>query len=63
LPWEEYESGIALTIEVVRDASGAAWDAETEAAWVRQGERLKVMLQEARVGWDRAMPGHVLGVE
>lgn len=40
----------------------AAWDAETGAAWARQEERLKVMLQEARVGWDRAMPGHVLGV-
>lgn len=62
LPWAEYESWISLTIEVVRDAAGAVWDAETEAAWVRQGERLKVMLQEARVGWDRAMPGHVLGV-
>lgn len=62
LPWEEYESWIALTIEAVRDAAGAAWDAETEAAWVRQGERLKVLLQEARVGWDRAMPGHILGV-
>jgi hypothetical protein len=62
LPWAEYESWIALTIEVVRDAAGAAWDAETGAAWVRQGERLKAMLQEARVGWDRTMPGHVLGV-
>lgn len=61
LPWEEYESWIALTIEAVRDAAGTAWDAETEAAWGRQGERLKVMLQEARVGWDRAMPGHILG--
>ncbi len=62
LPWAEYESWIGLTIEVVRDTAGAAWNTETEAAWVRQGERLKVMLQEARVGWDRAMPGHVLGV-
>lgn len=59
LPWAEYESWIALTIEVVRDAAGAAWDAETGAAWARQGERLKALLQEARVGWDRAMPGHV----
>lgn len=63
LPCEEYESWIALTIEVVRDAAGAVWDVETDAAWVRQGERLKVMLEEARVGWDRAMPGHILGVE
>ena len=59
---QEYESWIALTIEVVRDASGAAWNAETEVAWARQGERLKEMLEEARVGWDRAMPEHVLGV-
>lgn len=58
LPLAEFESWIALTIEIVRDAAGAVWNAETEAAWARQGERLKVMLEEARAGWDRAMPVH-----
>lgn len=60
LPSAEFESWIALTIEVVRDASGAVWNAETEAAWVRQRERLNVMLEEARAGWDRAMPVHIM---
>ncbi len=60
LPWVEYESWIALTIEAVRDLSGAVWSADTEAAWQRQGERLKSLILEAREGWDRAMPGHVL---
>jgi hypothetical protein len=58
---EEYESWIDLTVEVIGEAAGAAWNAETEAAWQRQAVRLKVLLTEARIGWDRAMPGHVLG--
>lgn len=56
LQWAEFESWIALTIATVRDAAGAAWDAETEAAWNRQAARLKQLLLEAREGWDRAMP-------
>jgi hypothetical protein len=51
LPWVEYESWIDLTVEVLGELAGAAWNAE----------RLKVMIQAAREGWDRAMPGHVLG--
>jgi hypothetical protein len=62
LPWEEYESWIDLTITVLGEHAGAAWDAETEAAWVRHGERLKELIIAAREGWDRVMPGHVLGV-
>jgi hypothetical protein len=61
LPWAEYESWIDLTVEVVGELAGSAWNAETEAAWVWQAERLKVLLTDARVGWDRAMPGHILG--
>lgn len=59
LPWEEYESWIDLTVVVLGELAGEAWDAEIDAAWVRQGERLKVMIRAAREGWDRAMPGHV----
>jgi hypothetical protein len=61
LPWEEYESWIDLTVEVVADAASSAWNDATHAAWLRQAARLKIMLTEARVGWDRAMPGHILG--
>lgn len=61
LPWAEYESWIDLTVVVLGEHAGEAWSAEAEAAWVRQGERLKVLIQAAREGWDRAMPGHVLG--
>jgi hemoglobin-like flavoprotein len=61
LPWEEYESWIDLTIEVLGELAGDAWSAEAEAVWVRQGEALKVLIQAARTGWDEAMPGHILG--
>jgi hypothetical protein len=57
----EYESWIDLTIEVLGELARAAWNAEVEAAWVRQGERLKILIQAAREGWDRTMPGHILG--
>ena len=62
LPWAEYESWIDLTVIVLGELAGKAWNAEAEAAWVRQGEALKVLIQAARVGWDEAMPGHILGV-
>jgi hypothetical protein len=61
LPWAEYESWIALTIAVLGQAAGADWSAPTEAAWQRQGERLKAMILEARAAWDQVMPGHILG--
>jgi hypothetical protein len=61
LPWVEYESWIALTIETVAEAAGASWNSETEVAWIRQGERLKALIMEARIGWDEVMPGHVAG--
>lgn len=61
LPWAEYESWIDLTIDCIGDAAGATWSAEADAAWRRHGERLKALIIEAREGWDRAMPGHILG--
>ena len=61
LPWAEYKSWIALTIECVGEAAGEAWSAEADAAWVRQGKALKLLIQAARAGWDAAMPGHILG--
>lgn len=60
-PWIEYESWIALTIETVAEAAGPDWNSETEAAWIRQGERLKSLILEARNGWDKVMPGHIAG--
>ena len=42
------------------ELAGAAWSAEAQAAWRRQGERLKVLIIAARKGWDEAMPGHIL---
>lgn len=59
LLWAEYESWIDLTVVVVGDVAGAAWNAETEAAWQRQAERLKLMLATARADWDRVMPDHI----
>ena len=61
LPWAEYESWIDLTIVVLGELAGEAWNSDAEAAWIRQGEALKVLIQAAREGWDRAMPGHILG--
>lgn len=61
LPWVEYESWIALTIETVAEAAGTDWNSETEAAWIRQGDRLKTFIAQARTGWDDVMPGHVAG--
>ena len=60
LPWAEYESWIDLTVVVLGELASKAWSAEAEAAWVRQGERLKVLIIAARKGWDEAMPGHIL---
>ena len=50
-----------MTIDCIGDAAGAAWSAEADAAWRRQAERLKALIIAAREGWDRAMPGHILG--
>ena len=61
LPWAEYESWIDLMIVVLGELAGEAWNADAEAAWVRQGEALKGLIQAARAGWDEAMPGHILG--
>ncbi len=61
LPWEEYESWIDLTVKVLGELAGEQWNDEADAAWHRQAERLKQLLTDARIGWDRAMPGHVGG--
>jgi hypothetical protein len=62
LPLVEYEGWVGNVIDELAALAGAAWDAETDAAWRRQGERLKTLIAAAREGWDRAMPGHVFGV-
>lgn len=61
LPWAEYESWIDLTIDVLGELAGEVWNPATEGAWRAQAERLKRLIQDARAGWDRAMPGHILG--
>lgn len=63
LPMNEYDAWIDMTIDVLGEAAGAEWSAETDAAWRRQGERLKAMITEAREGWDRVMPGSGMGVK
>jgi hemoglobin-like flavoprotein len=60
LPWAEYESWIDLTVDVLGELAGDAWNAEADAAWRKQAERLKLMIQDARAAWDVAMPGHIL---
>jgi hypothetical protein len=58
LPANEYTMWVDLTVDVLRDTAGAAWDDDTEAAWRRAAERLKAMVAEARTGWVAAMaPG------
>ena len=58
LPADEYATWVDLTVDVLRDTAGAAWDDDTEAAWRRAAERLKAMVAEARTGWVAAMaPG------
>jgi glyceraldehyde-3-phosphate dehydrogenase/erythrose-4-phosphate dehydrogenase len=47
---EAYESWIDLTVTVVVEVAGVAWNTETEAAWWRQAERKNVLLTEAGVG-------------
>jgi hypothetical protein len=61
LPWVEYESWIDLTIVVLGELAEATWNAETKAAWERQGQRLTLLIIAARDAWDRVMPGHILG--
>lgn len=55
LPPGEYDVWIDLTVAVLRDTAGAAWDNATEEAWRRAAGRLKSMVAEARTGWVAAM--------
>ncbi len=55
LPAGEYDVWIDLTVDVLRDTAGPAWDDATDAAWRRAAERLKAMVAEARTGWVVAM--------
>jgi hemoglobin-like flavoprotein len=57
IPHSEYEAFITMTINTLAEAVGAAWDAETDAAWRRQGDALYAKIVEAREGWATAMPG------
>ncbi len=57
IPHSEYQAFIAMTIDTLGEAVGDAWDAETDAAWRRQGAALYAKIVEAREGWATAMPG------
>lgn len=57
LPMDEYDGFIGMTIDELGKAAGAGWTPACDAAWRRQGERLKAMIVEAREGWTRIMPG------
>jgi hemoglobin-like flavoprotein len=57
IPHSEYEAFITMTIDTLADAVGNGWDAETDAAWRRQGAALHLKIVEAREGWATAMPG------
>ncbi|MBL8651722.1 MAG: hypothetical protein JNL35_15125 [Sphingopyxis sp.] len=56
LPIEEYDAFIAMTVVELGVAAGAAWDAETAAAWMRSAGALKAMIRKARAEWAGAMP-------
>ena len=57
IPHSEYEAFITMTIDTLAEAAGDAWNAETDAAWRRQGKALYAKIVEAREGWVTAMPG------
>jgi hypothetical protein len=55
LPAGEYDIWVDLTVDVLRDTAGGAWNDATDAAWRRAAEGLKIMVAEARTGWVAAM--------
>ncbi len=55
LPQSEYDVWVDLTVDVLRDTAGAAWDDASDAGWRRSAERLKAMVAQARTGWVAAM--------
>lgn len=55
LPQPEYDAWVDLTVDVLRDTAGGAWNDATDAAWRRAAEGLKIMVAEARTGWVAAM--------
>ncbi len=59
LPMEEYDAFIDMAVDELALAADTVWNAECEAAWRVQAEKLKTMILEARSGWNRAMPGQV----
>lgn len=56
LPIAEYDAFIDMTVAELGVAAGAAWRAETAAAWARSADALKAMIRKARAEWAEAMP-------
>jgi hypothetical protein len=44
----EYEAFVDMLVRAVSMASGDSWSTAHEAAWVRQADKLKAMIQKAR---------------
>lgn len=56
LPIGEYDAFIDMTVAELGVAAGAAWNAETAAAWARSAYAPKAMIRKARAEWAEAMP-------
>lgn len=61
LPLAEYDAFVDLLIEELGAALGADWNQASEAAWKRQGERLKAMIAQAKRDWERILPRAAVG--
>lgn len=47
LPQVEYNGFVDLAVDTLAEAAGEDWTADTDAAWRRQADRLKVMIKKA----------------
>lgn len=56
LATEEYDAFIDMTVTELAAAAGAAWTADSAAAWARQAAALKEMVRRAAAEWAAALP-------
>ncbi|MBC2776375.1 globin [Parasphingopyxis marina] len=47
IPMAQYAAFIDMTVNALAEAAGTGWSAQAGAAWRRQAERLKAMVEEA----------------
>lgn len=55
LTFAEYDGFIDMTIAELARAVGPVWNADTAAAWRRQADALKMLVQRAQAGWASAL--------